>query len=73
MLWLGTTSSLFTNGVRHTDFTLRKDQSTDEVIPAGALFVEAYSGAGADKEVHESRSLFLSPDQVEEVVFTLYP
>jgi len=63
--------ALFTNNVRHTDFTLRNDQTASEVVPVGVLSLELYNGSGAGKRVHDTRTVVLAAGQVEEFVFTV--
>jgi len=52
--------ALVSDGVLFNDFTLRKEKETTETVPPGPLLVRLYSGSGADRVVHEERSLILS-------------
>lgn len=63
--------ALFTNGIRHSDFTLRKDQAQTVVVPVGSLIVQLYTGGGDDQTQLADRTLYIAPGQVEEAAFTL--
>ncbi len=62
---------LLHDGVIFEDFTLRKNQPAKEVVPAGALLIQLYSGGGRDMFLRDERALYLRAGEETEAAFVV--
>lgn len=64
--------AIFQDEIRHSDFTLRKGQPHEEVVPIGANLIMLYEGNDEDLVVYARRGVQVVPGKVEEVPLSVW-